>query len=70
MHRHARPARVGEDDVNFVAHERLDQNVRSRKGSRCGFGQGPAIVYGGHGDSSLPMQKVCFWPHAVNFRAR
>ena len=54
VHRHARPARIGEDDVDIVAHERLDQHVRSRKRPRCGFGHGPAIVDGGHGESSLP----------------
>ena len=57
VHRHARPTRIGEDDVDIVAHERLDQHVRSRKRPRCGFGHGPAIVDGGHGESSLPVQK-------------
>ena len=57
VHRHARPAGIGEDDVDAVAHQRLDQNVRPGDRLRCGFGQGLAIVDGGHGESSLPVQK-------------
>ena len=56
MNRHARPAGIGEDDVDIVAYERFDEDVRSREWPGCGFGQGPAIVDGGHGGSSLPVQ--------------
>ena len=57
VHRHARPAGIGEDDVDTVAHERLDQNVRSRKRPRCGLGHGQAIVDGGHGILAPDLEK-------------
>ena len=53
VHRHARPAGIGEDDLDAVPHQRLDQNVRPGDRLRCGLGHGLAIVDGGHGESSL-----------------
>ena len=49
VQRHARAARIREDDLDTVPHQRLDQNVRPGDRPRRGFGQGQAIVDGGHG---------------------
>ena len=54
VQRHARAARIGEDDLDAVPHQRLDQNVGPGDRFRRGLGQRQAIVDGGHGESSLP----------------
>ena len=51
---HAGAARIGKDDLDAVPRQRLDQNVCPGDRLRRGFGQGLAIIDGGHGESSLP----------------
>ena len=53
VHRHARAARIGEDDLDTVPHQRLDQDVGP--GDRLGSSPGRrlTIIDGGHGSSSL-----------------
>ena len=46
VHRHARPARVGEDHLDAVPYQGLDQDVGS--GERFRSGRGLAVVDGGH----------------------
>ena len=56
VHRHARPAGIGEDDLDAVPHQRLDQNVGP--GGRSRGDLGLAIVDGGHGDPRFPSRRL------------
>ena len=48
VHRHARPARVGEDDLDAVPDQRLDQDVGPGRSVYVGR-RGLAFVDGRHG---------------------
>ena len=46
VHRHARPAWIGEDDIDAVTHKGLDQH--RGPGGRLSFRQDRSFVDGGH----------------------
>ena len=54
VHRHARPARIGEETSTPCRTSDSTRTSAPVIGLRRGLGQGLAIVDGGHGGSSLP----------------
>ena len=57
VHRHARPARVGEDDFDAVPYQGLDEHVGP--GDRFPAGRGLAFVDGGHGNPLSGRNRSC-----------